>query len=214
MGTIWLCGPYGVDYMQTLFNCALQILLFFFFFNRIKIWGNPAWGKSTSTIFPTASAHFLSLCHSILTIFQTSSLLPFTYLFWSYHEACGILVPWPGVEPAPPALEVQSLKHWTAKKSLVIICLLQWSVIFGVTTTTPWRLRWWLTFFRNKVKVTQSCPALWDPMDYTVYGILQAKNTGVGSRSLLQGIFPTYGSNSGLLHSGGFFTSWATREAF
>ena len=26
-----------------------------------------------------------------------------------------------------------------------------------------------------KVRVTQSCPTLWDPMDYTVHGILQAK---------------------------------------
>ena len=28
----------------------------------------------------------------------------------------------------------------------------------------------------------------------------QGKNTGVGSRSLLQGIFPTQGSHPGLLH--------------
>ena len=34
-----------------------------------------------------------------------------------------------------------------------------------------------------------------------------------GSPSLLQGIFPTQGLNSGLRHAGGFFTSWATREA-
>ena len=33
-----------------------------------------------------------------------------------------------------------------------------------------------------------------------VHGILQARITGVGSRSLLQGIFPTQGSNPGLLH--------------
>ena len=26
-----------------------------------------------------------------------------------------------------------------------------------------------------KVKVAQSCPTLWDPMDYTVHGILQAR---------------------------------------
>ena len=90
-----------------------------------------------------------------------------------------------------------------------------------------------------KVKVTQSCPALCDPMDYIVHGILQArilegvafpfsrgssqprdrtqslawqvdslpaeppgkpKNTGVGSLSLLQRIFPTQESNWGLLH--------------
>ena len=28
---------------------------------------------------------------------------------------------------------------------------------------------------RNKVKVTQSCPTLCDPMDYRVHGILQAR---------------------------------------
>ena len=29
--------------------------------------------------------------------------------------ACGILVPRPGIKPAPPALETQSLNHWTAR---------------------------------------------------------------------------------------------------
>ena len=37
--------------------------------------------------------------------------------------------------------------------------------------------------------------------------------TGVSSLSLLQGLFPTQGSNPGLPHADGFFTSWATREA-
>ena len=91
----------------------------------------------------------------------------------------------------------------------------------------------------RKVKVTQSCLTLCDPMDYTVHGILQArtlewvavpfskgssqprikarspalqvdslpseppgkpKNTGMGSLSLLQRIFPTQELNGGLLH--------------
>ena len=39
------------------------------------------------------------------------------------------------------------------------------------------------------------------------------QNNGMGSRSLLQGIFPTQGPNSDLLISGGLFSSWATREA-
>ena len=39
------------------------------------------------------------------------------------------------------------------------------------------------------------------------------KNTGVGCHALIQGIFPTQGSNPGLLTADGFFTSWATREA-
>ena len=51
--------------------------------------------------------------------------------------------------------------------------------------------------FKVKVKVSQSCLTLCDPMDYTVHGILQA---GVGSPSLLQGIFPTQGSNPGVPH--------------
>ena len=33
------------------------------------------------------------------------------------------------------------------------------------------------------------------------------QNTGMGSLSLLQGMFPTQGSNPGLRHSGRFFTS-------
>ena len=42
-------------------------------------------------------------------------------------------------------------------------------------------------------------------MDYTVRGVLQ--NTGVGRLSLLQGIFPTQGSDPGLLQYGALFTS-------
>ena len=39
------------------------------------------------------------------------------------------------------------------------------------------------------------------------------QNTGMGSLSLLQGNFPTQGSNPGLHIAGRFFTSWSTREA-
>ena len=49
-----------------------------------------------------------------------------------------------------------------------------------------------------KVKVAQSCPTLWDPMQCPWNS--PGQNTGVGSLSLLQGIFPTQGSNPGLPH--------------
>ena len=50
----------------------------------------------------------------------------------------------------------------------------------------------------------ESCPTLCDPMDCSspgssVHGTFQA-NTGVGCHFLLQGIFPTQGSNLGLPH--------------
>ena len=32
-----------------------------------------------------------------------------------------------------------------------------------------------LEWVKMKVKVAESCPTLWDPMDYTVHGILQAR---------------------------------------
>ena len=63
-----------------------------------------------------------------------------------------------------------------------------------------------LSFAENRVKVlvAQSCPTLYDPIDCcptdsSVHGILLAR-IGVGFHSLLQGIFPTQGSNLGLLH--------------
>ena len=63
------------------------------------------------------------------------------------------------------------------------------------------------------VKVTQSCPTLWDPMDYKVHGILQAR--------ILEWVAMPSSRWSSLPRdwilvshiASGFFTSWATREA-
>ena len=53
--------------------------------------------------------------------------------------------------------------------------------------------------------IAQSCPTLCNPMDCnppgsSVHGDSPGQNTGVGSLSLLQGIFPNQGLNWGLLH--------------
>ena len=55
------------------------------------------------------------------------------------------------------------------------------------------------------VKVAQSCLTLCNSMDYSppsfsVHEDFSGKNTEVGSLYLFQGIFPTCGSNPGLLH--------------
>ena len=54
-------------------------------------------------------------------------------------------------------------------------------------------------------KLPQSCPILCDSIDHSlpgsfVHGDFPGKNTGVGCHTLLQGIFPTQGSNPHLLH--------------
>ena len=52
---------------------------------------------------------------------------------------------------------------------------------------------------RVKAKVAQVCPPLCNPMDCSPQDP-PGQNTGVGSLSLLQGIFPTQGSKPGLPH--------------
>ena len=67
--------------------------------------------------------------------------------------------------------------------------------------------------WKVKVKVAQLCPAPCDPMDYAVYGILQA-------RILERVAFPFSRRSSqprdqtqAFRIADAFFTSWATREA-
>ena len=50
-------------------------------------------------------------------------------------------------------------------------------------------------FRKVKVKVTQSCPALCDPMDYAVHGIFQARILEWVAFPFSRGIFPTQGLN-------------------
>ena len=47
--------------------------------------------------------------------YNVASILYFGFFV---HESCGILVPQPGIETAPSALEVWSLNRWTAREVL------------------------------------------------------------------------------------------------
>ena len=68
-------------------------------------------------------------------------------------------------------------------------------------------------------EVAQSCPTLCDPIDcmqptrFLCPWDSPGKTTGRGYHFLLQGIFPTQGSNPGLLLAGRHFNLWATRDA-
>ena len=63
-----------------------------------------------------------------------------------------------------------------------------------------------------KVKVAQSCLTLCDPMDYSPWNS-PGQNTGVGSFSLLQGMFLTQGSNPGLPYCRWILYQLSRREA-
>ena len=64
-----------------------------------------------------------------------------------------------------------------------------------------------------KVKVTQLCPTLCNPMDYTVHGILQARILEWVAFPLFRRSSQTRDRMQVSIIAGRFFTSWATRQA-
>ena len=72
-------------------------------------------------------------------------------------------------------------------------------------------------FFSNvrmgRVKVAQLCPPLCDPMDYTVHGILQGRILEWVAFPFSRGSSQPRDRTQVSCTIGGFFTSWATREA-
>ena len=104
----------------------------------------------------------------------------------------------------PPVLESWSLNHWTTREGL-------WPFIE--------RRRGIYIYIYMKVLVDQSCPTLFDPMDYSlpgssVHGILQA-------RRILEWVAIPFSRGSSQIRdrtrvfctAGRFFTIRATREA-
>ena len=63
-----------------------------------------------------------------------------------------------------------------------------------------------------KVKVAQLCPTLWDPMDYTVHGILQARILEWVAFPFFRGSSQPRDRTQVSFIVGGSFTSGATRE--
>ena len=70
-------------------------------------------------------------------------------------------------------------------------------------------------FFKSflKVKFTQSCPTLCDPMDYIVHGILHTKILEWVALPFSRGSSQPRDQTQVSCIAGRFLTSWATREA-
>ena len=54
----------------------------------------------------------------LISSFKLSTCLCSGWFVWfgPHCSACGILVPRPGIEPVPPAVEARSLNHWTTRE--------------------------------------------------------------------------------------------------
>ena len=92
------------------------------------------------------------------------------------------------------SLELPQFLQWTCRTRHCPY--LSWC--FHTTYGPCWAFSTW---WKVKVKVAQSCLTLCDPIGYT-YSPWNSpgQNTRVGSLSILQGIYPTQGSNPGLWH--------------
>ena len=59
-------------------------------------------------------------CHSLIkeVLSVLLLLLPLFFFntFWPHSAAFGILVPGPGIEPEPAAMEARSPNHWTSRE--------------------------------------------------------------------------------------------------
>ena len=108
-------------------------------------------------------------------------------------------LPNPGIEPKSPTLQADSLPtelSGSPRNNAI------WSNTDGTRDyhTKQSQVR------QRKTNITcvlnaQSSPTLCDPIDRSPWNS-PGQNTGVGSISLLQGIFPTQGSNPSLPHYG------------
>ena len=100
---------------------------------------------------------------------------------------------------------------WPRGLNLHLLCLLHWQA--GSLPRVPPGKPIFFCIHPNKVKVTQSCPVLCDPMDYTAHEILQARILEWVAILFSRGSFQPRDWTQVSHTAGQFFTNWATREA-
>ena len=98
---------------------------FFFFLFRFE----PICHSIPAQILPSVrcpAVHDQLPFHSSIAFFFVFKPLSFIG-----HAACGILIPWPGIEPMVPAVAALSRNHWTTREvSSIAFCLQRLSETF------------------------------------------------------------------------------------
>ena len=58
--------------------------------------------------------HYFTISYTVIS--TVSTIFSLSWLCQVLGAACGILVPWPGIEPRLPALGARHLSHWTTRE--------------------------------------------------------------------------------------------------
>ena len=78
-------------------------------------------------------------------------------LFWPWWSTCGILVPWPGIEPGPSAERAQSPNHWTTREvPQYVLFISTHHVVFPVCVSPPDWAPWHLNLLSIFLSPTAS----------------------------------------------------------
>ena len=92
-------------------TCILQFWELFFFIDLLSF--------SLSLLLEVLLFECWSSWTNLL-LFVLFSISSCSFFFFGHnHVTCRLLVPWAGIEPAPPAVAVQSLNHWTTREVLL-----------------------------------------------------------------------------------------------
>ena len=137
--------------------------------------------------------------------FPTSGSFPMSQLFASGGQRIGA--------SASASVLPMNIQSWFSLGLTGLISMLSkgHSRVFSNTTVQKHQFTCFSLYMKLKVKVPQSCPTLWDPMDYTVHGILQAR--------ILEGVAFPFSRGSSQLRdrtrvssiAGRYFTLWANQ---
>ena len=84
-------------------------------------------------------------------IYEWMNHLGFLF-FWLRLTACGILVPWPGIELRPPAVKAPRPNHWTARKlpHLGFLCPSFWHFVGQIEMKLQCKTTYFCSFACHK----------------------------------------------------------------
>ena len=113
------CSAQGLEHRLS--SCGAWALLL------RGMWDLPVLGRFFTTeppgkLLPWEISRFgwFFSCHYLPFIYlnENAKNVQYPRQSFCFRLACGILVPWPGIEHVPPAAEVQSLNPWTTREVL------------------------------------------------------------------------------------------------
>ena len=130
---------------------------------------------SGSSAFSKSS---LNIWKFLVHILLKPGLEIFEHYFASMWDVCNCVVVW-------TFFGIVFLWNWNENRPLPVL----WPLL-----SFPNLLAYWVLYFHSII------PKIWKPTRFLCPWDSQGKNTGVGCHAILQGIFPTQGSNPGLLH--------------